>query len=159
MISFSRTMTPLGEVVLGFGDRGLAVLEFADCFGGDVASFGDAAEDARARDVARQLQEYFAGSRRVFEVALDLQGTVFQRRVWQSLLAIPFGRTWSYAEQAAFLGHGRAVRAVAAANGRNPVSVIVPCHRVIGSNGSLTGYGGGLERKAFLLRHEGAVFV
>ena len=95
----------------------------------------------------------------MFEVALDLQGTVFQRRVWQSLLAIPFGRTWSYAEQAAFLGNGRAVRAVAAANGRNPVSVIVPCHRVIGSNGSLTGYGGGLERKAFLLRHEGAVFV
>ena len=94
----------------------------------------------------------------MFDVALDMAGTDFQRRVWQSLLQIPYGETWSYGKQADFLGNGKAVRAVAGANGRNPVSIIVPCHRVIGSDGRLTGYGGGMARKAALLSLEGADF-
>mgnify|MGYP001220050775 CR=1 FL=1 len=102
-----------------------------------------------------QLGEYFAGSRREFDLPLDTGGTVFQRRVWQQLRSIPYGKTASYLEIAQAIGNPQAVRAVGAANGSNPVSVILPCHRVIGSNGTLTGYGGGLWRKEWLLKHEG----
>lgn len=105
---------------------------------------------------AAQLKEYFAGTRTVFEIPLALEGTIFQREVWETLRAIPFGRTASYGEIARKIGRPSAVRAVGAANGANPVSIIVPCHRVIGANGSLTGYGGGMERKKWLLEHERA---
>jgi methylated-DNA-[protein]-cysteine S-methyltransferase len=113
------------------------------------------AEDPDAfADVVEQLAGYFAGERVDFEVALRLEGTDFQRRVWQALLDIPYGETRSYGQLAAAIGRPSASRAVGMANGRNPISIIVPCHRVIGSNGSLTGYGGGLDRKRTLLDHE-----
>jgi methylated-DNA-[protein]-cysteine S-methyltransferase len=102
----------------------------------------------------RQLDEYFAGRRKTFTVALDMRGTRFQKDVWEALLAIPFGETRNYGQLAQQLGNPRATRAVGAANGRNPVSIIVPCHRVIGSSGKLTGFAGGLEAKARLLSLE-----
>jgi len=102
----------------------------------------------------QQLDEYFAGKRDDFDLPLELDGTDFQRAVWKALTQIPFGQTRSYADIAKAIGRPNAVRAVGAANGANPVAVIVPCHRVIGSDGSLTGYGGGLPRKKWLLAHE-----
>ena len=105
-------------------------------------------------EAERQLGEYFAGSRKTFSIALDMRGTPFQKNVWEALLAIPFGETRSYGQLAKQLGNPRATRAVGAANGRNPVSIIVPCHRVIGSSGKLTGFAGGLETKAHLLSLE-----
>ena len=105
-------------------------------------------------ETERQLGEYFARKRKTFSVVLDMRGTRFQKGVWEALLAIPFGETRSYGQLAKQLGNPRATRAVGAANGRNPVSIIVPCHRVIGSSGKLTGFAGGLEAKAHLLRLE-----
>ncbi|MBV8516096.1 MAG: methylated-DNA--[protein]-cysteine S-methyltransferase [Acidobacteria bacterium] len=102
-----------------------------------------------------QLREYFDGKRTVFELDLAPRGTEFQRAVWDELLRVPYGATVTYAEIAHRIGRPNAVRAVGAANGANPIAVIVPCHRVIGSNGTLTGYGGGIERKQWLLAHEG----
>lgn len=110
------------------------------------------------RETYAQLREYFAGRRREFDIQLLLQGTPFQMRVWSALRDIAFGAVVSYGELAGRIGSPRAVRAVGAAVGRNPISVIVPCHRVIGSTGSLTGYAGGLERKRALLELEAAVF-
>lgn len=109
--------------------------------------------------VCRQLDEYFEGKRERFDVRLAPQGTAFQQRVWQALQEIPFGHTWSYAGLAEHIGNPKAVRAVGTANGANPISIIIPCHRVIGSNGTLTGYGGGLERKQALLQLEGAWLI
>ena len=106
------------------------------------------------RETARQLSAYFDGSLRVFSVPLAFEGTPFQRSVWQALLTIPYGETRTYGEIARQIGNPAAVRAVGAANGRNPISIIVPCHRVIGADGSLTGYGGGVEAKRWLLGHE-----
>jgi methylated-DNA-[protein]-cysteine S-methyltransferase len=103
----------------------------------------------------RQLGEYFAGTRREFDLPLRMRGTEFQQRVWRELTEIPYGQTWSYGELAKRIDNPSASRAVGLANGRNPISILVPCHRVIGADGSLTGYGGGLERKRWLLAHEG----
>ncbi len=108
-------------------------------------------------ETSRQLGEYFAGTRRRFDLPLRWHGTVFQTRVWQALIEIPYGTTWSYGQLAKRLGNPNASRAVGLANGSNPISILVPCHRVIGADGSLTGYGGGLERKRWLLEHEGAL--
>ena len=107
--------------------------------------------------VCNQLDEYFAGKRRQFELRLAPKGTAFQQAVWQALLAIPYGRTCSYSELAHVIGRPQAVRAVGTANGANPISIIVPCHRVIGRDGSLTGYAGGLPRKQQLLELEGVL--
>lgn len=107
-------------------------------------------------DVETQLREYFARERTTFTIPIAPAGTAFQRRVWTALMAIPYGETRSYAQLADAIGNRSAMRAVGAANGRNPISIIVPCHRVIGSNGTLVGYGGGLARKRFLLELEGA---
>jgi methylated-DNA-[protein]-cysteine S-methyltransferase len=107
----------------------------------------------------RQLAEYFARSRTTFDLPLDAVGSVFQRRVWDALRAIPYGTTVSYSELARRLGDSRATRAVGAANGRNPIPIIVPCHRVVGARGELTGFGGGLDRKRWLLEHEGALLA
>jgi methylated-DNA-[protein]-cysteine S-methyltransferase len=107
-------------------------------------------------ETERQLAEYFAGRRKAFDLALDFAGTEFQKKVWRALLTIPFGETRSYAQIARQIGDPKAVRAVGAANGRNPISIVAPCHRVIGSNGKLTGFAGGLDVKAQLLRLEGA---
>jgi methylated-DNA-[protein]-cysteine S-methyltransferase len=105
-------------------------------------------------EAERQLNDYFAGKLRKFSLRFDFAGTEFQKEVWRALAAIPFGETRSYGDIARQIGRPKAVRAVGAANGRNPISIIVPCHRVIGSNGKLTGFAGGLETKAFLLKAE-----
>jgi len=107
-------------------------------------------------ETEKQLREYFAGQRQVFSVPLDFGGTEFQNQVWQALLSIPFGETRTYTEIARQIGKPAAVRAVGAANGRNPISIIAPCHRVLGSTGNLTGFAGGLQAKAHLLALEGA---
>jgi len=115
----------------------------------------DAIDDAaRFKDVAAQLDAYFAGELSTFDLEMNLLGTPFQQRVWSALSEIPYGETISYGELARRVGNPNASRAVGLANGRNPVAIVVPCHRVIGANGSLTGYGGGLERKTWLLDHE-----
>jgi methylated-DNA-[protein]-cysteine S-methyltransferase len=105
----------------------------------------------------QQLGEYFAGRRTAFDLTVDFSGTEFQRKVWHALLTIPFGETRTYAQIARQIGNPAAVRAVGAANGKNPISIVAPCHRVIGSNGKLTGFAGGLDAKAYLLRLEGAL--
>jgi methylated-DNA-[protein]-cysteine S-methyltransferase len=105
----------------------------------------------------RQLEEYFAGTRTVFDLPLVFEGTAFQKRVWNLLRDIPYGTTTSYGTLARRLGDPHATRAVGAANGQNPIPIIVPCHRVVGSRGELTGFGGGIDRKRWLLEHEGAL--
>lgn len=105
-------------------------------------------------EAERQLQDYFAGNRNRFELELDFAGTEFQRKVWQALLSIPFGETRSYSDIAVQIGHAKAVRAVGAANGKNPISIIAPCHRVVGKSGDLTGFAGGLDVKKTLLALE-----
>ena len=117
-------------------------------------STGQPAAEAILDDAERQLGEYFAGTRTTFDVALDLTGTEFQRAAWHALTRIPYGTTVSYAEQAAMVGSPRATRAIGSANGRNPIPIIVPCHRVIASDGSLGGYSLGLEMKRALLALE-----
>jgi methylated-DNA-[protein]-cysteine S-methyltransferase len=111
-------------------------------------------DDDWFKDVVAQLDAYFAGERSSFDLEMNLAGTSFQRSVWKQLNAIPYGETISYGELARRVGNPQASRAVGLANGRNPIAIIVPCHRVIGADGSLTGYGGGLERKTWLLEHE-----
>ena len=125
-------------------------------FGGTVdVRPGDASQTPEARSLLTQLREYFSGERQTFAITLAPHGTPFQLAVWHALREIPYGDTITYAELARRIGKPSAVRAVGAANGANPIPVIVPCHRVIGSNGTLTGYGGGIERKQWLLALEG----
>ncbi len=152
---FCTTASPVGNLLLTCSERGLSGV-WMEVRAHPPAERARSLAPERFSEAIRQLQEYFAGVRRDFDVQLDLSGTPFQIRVWQELRTIPFGVTISYGELASRLSQPAAVRAVGAANGRNPVSIIVPCHRVIGSNGSLTGYGGGLERKRMLLDHEAA---
>jgi methylated-DNA-[protein]-cysteine S-methyltransferase len=114
-------------------------------------------DDSAFRAVREQLAAYFEGNLREFELPMEMPGTPFQRRVWEGLCAIPYGETVSYAELARRIGHAGASRAVGSANGRNPISIVVPCHRVIAADGTLGGYGGGLERKDWLLQHETTV--
>jgi methylated-DNA-[protein]-cysteine S-methyltransferase len=111
-------------------------------------------DDPLLAAAAAQMAEYFAGRRTTFDLPLQAEGTPFQREVWRTLLRIPFGATWSYGQLAAAIGKPSASRAVGAANGRNPIAIIIPCHRVIGADGSLTGYGGGEPAKRWLLDHE-----
>ena len=113
-------------------------------------------DDAGLAHVVAQLEAYFAGSLTDFDLPMEMGGTDFQRRVWASLREIPYGETISYGELARRVGNPKASRAVGLANGRNPLAIVVPCHRVIGADGSLTGYGGGLDRKVWLLEHEAA---
>jgi len=108
-------------------------------------------------DAITQLEEYFDGSRLNFELPLDLQGTEFQIAAWRALAEIPYGRTASYGQQAASIGRPKAVRAIGGANGRNPVAIVLPCHRIVGADGSLTGFGGGIEVKKWLLDHEQSI--
>jgi len=109
---------------------------------------------AELKNCVQQLDEYFNGQRTDFDVKLNLQGTEFQKKVWNELLNVPFGKTRNYLEQSKKLGDVKAIRAVASANGKNPIWILIPCHRIIGSNGSLTGYAGGIWRKKWLLEHE-----
>ncbi len=119
----------------------------------------DSKTPACLQDCITQLDEYFKGRRRDFSLKLQPEGTEFQKAVWQQLLNISYGKTSSYGDIAAALGDKNAMRAVGSANGKNPISIIVPCHRVIGSNGKLIGYGGGLWRKEWLLKHEGSLLI
>ena len=149
--------TPLGKLLLARTTKGLAGVWFdGQKHHPAPLTAMRSPDDELLRRAAEQLHAYFAGEGLGFDVPLDLQGTPFQRAVWQALLAIPSGETRSYGEIAAALGSASAVRAVGGAVGRNPVSVIVPCHRVVGSDGSLTGYAGGVDRKRALLELEHA---
>lgn len=147
----------MGQLKLVASARGLTAILWEGDKPGRV-KLGAMAEDAEHPvlvEAAKQLERYFAGERTAFDLPLDFNGTDFQKSVWAALLAIPFGETRSYGEIAAQLGRPGASRAVGAANGRNPISIIAPCHRVVGSTGKLTGFAGGLEAKAFLLGLEG----
>jgi methylated-DNA-[protein]-cysteine S-methyltransferase len=143
--------SPIGRLLLATDGRALVQLGFG--FGPSPAAPAlDWREDhGPLREAVQQVEQYFAGERRVFELALAPAGTPFQCAVWAALRMIPYGSTWSYAQLAGTVGNRRAVRAVGLANARNPIAIVVPCHRVIGSDGSLTGFGGGLEAKRFLL--------
>jgi methylated-DNA-[protein]-cysteine S-methyltransferase len=154
-MSWTIHETPIGPLTLEHGEAGLRGLSFP----GESGPLAEAEHRPEAfADVARQLDEYFAGSRREFAVELDLRGgTPFQQAVWDALREIPFGETVSYTELAARIGRPDRLRPVAATVGRTPIPIIVPCHRVIGADGSLTGYGGGLHRKAALLDLEARV--
>jgi methylated-DNA-[protein]-cysteine S-methyltransferase len=150
--------SPIGRLKLVATDEGLAGILWEKDRPGRVR-LDIEAEDNRhpvLTETERQLEEYFAGERKAFAVRLDLVGTAFQRKVWSALLTIPFGETRSYGQIARQIGNPDAVRAVGAANGRNPVSIIAPCHRVVGCTGKLTGFAGGLDAKAHLLALEGA---
>lgn len=140
----------LGLIRIQASDDGLTAITFIEPTAVDTA----AQPNAHTRLCQQQLAEYFAGQRTRFELPLAARGTAFQQQVWRRLCDIPFGVTASYADIAARLDNPRAVRAVGAANGRNPLAIVVPCHRVIGRDGSLTGYAGGLARKRWLLAHE-----
>jgi methylated-DNA-[protein]-cysteine S-methyltransferase len=141
--------TPIGSLRATADDHALVELHFT------VDGLSGQAGSPVLRQTITQLTEYFSGTRRTLDVPLAPRGTEFQLAVWNELLRIPYGHTVSYAEIAHRIGRPSAIRAVGAANGANPIPVIVPCHRVIGSNGSLTGYGGGIERKQWLLALEG----
>jgi methylated-DNA-[protein]-cysteine S-methyltransferase len=148
----------VGELVLLASERGLAGLYFGHRIDRDTLP-GDDPENPHLNAGEAQLGEYFAGGRTEFDIHFDTVGTDFQKAVWKQLGEIPFGVTRSYGEIARGIGNPAAVRAVGMANGANPISVIVPCHRVIGSDGALTGFGGGLDIKRALLEHEGALLL
>jgi methylated-DNA-[protein]-cysteine S-methyltransferase len=160
----ARFESPIGTLLLASSERGLAYLELPHASGRGfagwqrIAARGTHAAPGFApnRDAVAQLTEYFAGKRRRFELPLDLRGTPFQLAVWEALLRIPYGNTCTYAELARAVGRPAAVRAVGAANGANPIALVVPCHRVVATGGKLGGYGGGLPLKARLLALEGA---
>jgi len=155
----TRYESPMGTMLLAASERGLAGVWFVgQRHGPDTRGWYEDPEHPVLRQAVAQLVEYFAGERSTFDLPLDLQGgTPFQQSVWDALLRIPRGGTTSYAELARRLGKPQAARAIGAAVGRNPVSIVVPCHRVLGTDGTLTGYAGGLERKTALLQLEGAL--
>ncbi len=151
---FTRIDSPLGELLAARDEGGITALYLPT---GKNATRPDPSwqrSDAAFDDVRSQLGEYFAGRRQQFELALNPSGTKFQKQVWTALCDIGYGETTSYGKTAAAIGHPNGSRAVGTANGQNPISIIVPCHRVIGADGSLTGYGGGLPAKRWLLDHE-----
>jgi len=141
----------IGNLKISGSENGISAVEFTDAF----------EESSQAQPVLqeciRQLEEYFDGKRKIFSVKLDTSGTVFQKKIWNELLKIPFGKTISYLELAVRHGDVKAIRAVGLANSKNPVAIIVPCHRVIGASGDLVGYAGGLQRKKWLLELEGSL--
>ncbi len=139
--------SPIGQLTLTASEVGLCAVEWG-------SARTKSSDNVILRAAQTQLDEYFAGTRREFDLTLDLRGTPFQNRTWSALAEIPYGATVSYGEQARRLGVPRAGRAVGAANGSNPLPIVLPCHRVIGANGALTGYGGGLDAKRWLLAHE-----
>ena len=155
-IATTTVTSPLGTIQLAATERGLSGVWFDQRRHAPLAGDDWVDDSAPFVDVVRQLEEYFAGARRRFDVGLDQQGTEFQHRVWDALGQIPYGETISYGELARRAGRPAAARAAGAANGRNQISIIVPCHRVVGAAGHLTDFGGGLERKRQLLDLEAA---
>ncbi|QND49031.1 methylated-DNA--[protein]-cysteine S-methyltransferase [Rhizobium lusitanum] len=156
---FYRLMdSPVGQLKLVASHKGLAAILWDSDRPGRVPLTILAEDESHPVlvETERQLRQYFAGERRVFDLPLDFSGTEFQKKVWQALLTIPFGETRSYTQIAEQIDAPKAIRAVGAANGRNPISIIAPCHRVIGAAGDLRGFAGGLERKTYLLGFEGS---
>lgn len=162
-IQIIRYQSPAGEMWIGASGNRICLCDWARSRRREsndrriqkaLQATYEEADTALAREAIRQLDEYFAGTRRRFDLPLLLTGTPFQNRVWQTLQAIPYGETRSYAELAQAIGNPKAIRAVASANGSNPISILIPCHRVIGSDHKLVGYAGGLEAKRFLLELE-----
>lgn len=141
--------TPLGTAVIEGDEKGISCISISE----EIVP-GSADPPAPLQDAVMQLKEYFLGKRNKFELKLNPEGSEFQKKIWRQLQTIPFGQTISYLELSKAFGNSKAIRAVAAANGKNPLWIVVPCHRVIGSDGSLTGYAGGLWRKKWLLEHE-----
>lgn len=159
-VVYARLDSPIGDLTLVADDAALLAVHFAGAVEPAEGAWGSRAHLAThpvLGAAAAQLAEYFAGEREDFDLPLRPGGTEFQRAAWAALLAIPFGETRSYAAQAALLGRPTAVRAVGGANNRNPLPIVIPCHRVLGSSGSLTGYAGGLDVKERLLRLEGVL--
>lgn len=148
--------SPIGRLTLTVEGESLTGVHMHEQRHAPVLSSSIERDDAALAPFVAQLQAYFEGNLTDFDLPIELHGTEFQRRVWAALQEIPYGETISYGELARWVGNPKASRAVGLANGRNPVAIVVPCHRVIGADGSLTGYGGGLERKVWLLEHEGA---
>ncbi|MEE4245856.1 MAG: methylated-DNA--[protein]-cysteine S-methyltransferase [Kangiellaceae bacterium] len=146
-----NVLSPIGNLVVSASDKGITSVFFQS----EINEIGN----QHTEQGVQQLTEYFNKHRKVFELTLDLQGTDFQRQAWQALMDIPYGETRSYQQQASSINNAKAVRAIGMANGRNPISIIVPCHRVIGSNGKLTGYAGGIDKKQWLLQHEGVLLI
>jgi methylated-DNA-[protein]-cysteine S-methyltransferase len=155
---YKQISSPVGMLTLVASDAGLSAVLWQNDRPSRVRLNTDAKDESHPVliEAERQLGEYFAGRRKRFALKLDPSGTDFQRKVWDALLTIPFGETRSYGQIASQIGNPNAVRAVGAANGSNPISIVVPCHRVIGATGALTGFGGGLDAKAKLLALEGA---
>jgi methylated-DNA-[protein]-cysteine S-methyltransferase len=151
---YAKMASPVGELTLVAEEGALVLIAFAT--EPWVPAPGDTEDPAALAAVIEQLREYFEGRRREFAAAFDLRGTEFQKKVWRALAAIPFGETVAYGEIAHRVGSPAAARAVGAACGSNPLPLIIPCHRAVGSDGSLTGFGGGLEAKRWLLAHEAA---
>lgn len=163
LVSIHVLDTPIGPLTVIVGAGAVRGVRFArpdgaadipDGLDGQVSTDPERPDDPVLADVVHQLHEYFDGHRQQFDLPLAPEGTEFQRRCWDALLTLPYGQTTTYRDQAARLGQPSAVRAVGAANGRNPIPVIIPCHRIIGANGHLVGFGGGLAAKAWLLDHE-----
>jgi methylated-DNA-[protein]-cysteine S-methyltransferase len=146
--------SPIGTITITGDEDGVRSVWLDDQAAPPAPEPGVIRDDERLSAVTTQLREYFAGERRTFDLTLNPAGTLFQVTVWRALQHIPYGETVSYGELAQAIGKPGAARAVGLANGRNPIAIIVPCHRVIGRNGTLTGYGGGVDRKAWLLDHE-----
>jgi methylated-DNA-[protein]-cysteine S-methyltransferase len=153
-VSYTKIESPVGKLLLGADAQGLRVVSFESSKRATPVQPEWNEDKAPFAEVIRQLQAYFDGELREFDLPLAPKGTEFQLRVWQSLRAIPYGETLSYAQLAQKIGNPKAVRAVGLANGSNPIPIIIPCHRVIGSDGSLTGFGGGLPTKKKLLALE-----
>lgn len=149
MKSIAIIASPVGNLEITGTETALQEIRFL----GEKGKVSDKIPDS-LQEVVRQLNEYFLGNRKSFKLELDFGGTVFQKQVWNELIKIPFGKTISYLELAERLGNPKVIRAAASANGKNPIPILIPCHRVIGKNGSLTGFSGGLERKKWLLEHE-----
>lgn len=150
MMHYTFVPSPIGELLVAGENGALREIRFAPASADD----GWTRDDAALADAAAQLSAYFAGERQAFDLPLEPRGTEFQRAVWSALQRIPFAETTTYAALAQVIGRPAAVRAVGAANGANPIPIVIPCHRVIGSSGSLTGFGGGLPVKRWLLDHE-----
>jgi methylated-DNA-[protein]-cysteine S-methyltransferase len=146
--------SPIGPLTLAADGERLTQLSMHEQRHALAPALDARRDDAWFAPITEQLEAYFAGELTSFDVALEMHGTEFQRRVWEGLRGIPYGTTLSYGELAGRVGNAKASRAVGLANGRNPVAIIVPCHRVIGADGTLTGFGGGLDRKSWLLEHE-----
>ncbi len=145
--------SPIGIIEISAGSKGITSIRFLD----DQIKGNDFSENDYTKRCCVQIEKYFSGSLKEFNLELDLTGTEFQIQVWNGLLEVKFGETISYQKQSKNIGNIKKIRAVANANGKNPIAIVIPCHRIIGSNGSLTGYAGGLWRKKWLLEHEAKI--